>query len=90
MNKKRIVDLGKDEKMDLIGIPINPHKGSKQSLKSEFWTELGTIFTGNDDMIGVFMSIILAFIFVIRWLFFLMNKYLLRLNMNKPAVKKKK
>ena len=88
--KEKIRYLGRDEKMDSIGIPINPNPHAKQSTKSEFWTELGTIFIGADDIVGFFLSIVLAILFIIKWTFYLIGKYVFRFDIKKPIAKKKK
>ena len=88
--KEKNLYLGRDEKMDSIGVPINPNAHAKQSKKSEFWEDLGSIFVGADDVVGFFLSIILAIFLIIKWIFYLIGKYVLRLKINKPIVKKKK
>lgn len=38
MSKNKKTDhIGKDEKMDLIGIPINPYEHAKLPAKSPYW-----------------------------------------------------
>ena len=48
-----------------MGIPINPHRHAKKSLRSEFWRDFLAIFTGVDDPVGVVFSVLLAVIFVL-------------------------
>jgi len=75
--------LGKDPQMDAIGIPINPYTKGKKSLWTEFWTDFIHIFIAS-DILGIFFSILEAIFFIIKWTFFLIGKFILRLNINKP------
>lgn len=73
--------------MDQI-IPINPYPGAKKSKKTEFWTDLVSLFMGVDDPVGAVMAVTLAIGFVFKWGFFLLGK-VLGLKLTKPKVKKK-
>jgi len=74
IHKEKIRYVGRDERMDSIGIPINPHAHAKQSTTSEFWTDLLTIFIGVDDIVGMFLSILFAIFFTLKWTFYLIGK----------------
>lgn len=82
--------LRKDEKTGIVGIPINPNRHAKQSLRSEFWQDFLTIFIGADDIFGFFLSIISAVLFIITWTLFLVGKYVFRLDLKKPKPRKRK
>jgi len=68
-----------------MGIPINPHRHAKKSLRSEFWGDFLAIFTGVDDPVGVVFSVLLAVIFLIKWGFFLIGR-LVGLKIKIPRV----
>jgi len=70
-------------------VPINPHpRKAKKSLAAEFWEDFLMIFITADSFIGILLSIVLAIAFLFRWLFFLVGKYLIRLDIKKPSVRK--
>lgn len=76
--------------LNSIGIPINPNKHSaKKSLISEFFEGLLLIFIGTGDIIGVVFSLVHAVFFIFHWAFFLIGRFVFRINMNKPEIKKK-
>ncbi|MBI5064881.1 hypothetical protein HZA97_01470 [Candidatus Woesearchaeota archaeon] len=75
--------------LNSIGIPINPNKHpAKKSLFSEFFEGLSLIFIGTGDIIGIIFSLIHAVIFILYWTLFLIERFILRLNIDKPKVKK--
>ncbi|MBI5066310.1 hypothetical protein HZA97_08805 [Candidatus Woesearchaeota archaeon] len=66
-------------------IPINPGKKlAKRSLWSEFAEGFLLIFTHTDPG-GIIFSIINAIIFLTYWIFFLVGKYVLRIDMDNPT-----
>ncbi len=49
-----------------------------------------TIFIGADDILGFFLSIIFAVLFIIKWVLFLVGKYVFRFDLQKPKTRKRK
>ncbi len=82
-------NISHDERLDSIGIIINPPSGAKKTLRQEFWTDFIGIFTAPDDIIGVALGAICAIWFVLAWGFFLMGKFVFRMNLEKPKAKSK-
>lgn len=75
--------------MDKI-LPINPHYTTKKrSLWGEFWDDFVSIFSWIDEPFGLVLSFFFAVIFVIQWTLFLISRYILRMNVDKPRPKKK-
>ena len=71
-------------------VPINPKRHyAKESSISQFCMDIESCFTGGYDMFDFILAFISAVILVINWVLFLIGKFVLRLNLNKPKVKKK-
>ena len=82
--------IARDVRMDSIGVPINPNRHAEKTLWQEFWTDFLLIFVGLDDIIGIILSVFIAVMFVIKWGFFLVGRFVLRMNLEKPKTSKNK
>jgi len=71
-------------------IPMGSGKYAEKSLANEFWTDFLFIFSSADSIIGIFISIILAILFIFKWLLFLIEKFILRMNVEKPKNERSK
>lgn len=70
--------IARDARMDSIGIPINPHRGAEKTKKQEFFT----------DLISLLIVPELVILFLIEWTGFLIGKYVLGKDIQKPKLKK--
>ena len=70
-------------------IPMGSGRYAEKSLWNEFWTDFIHIFSaGGPDVIGIIFAVGYSLIFILRWLFFLIERFILKLNVKKPEVKK--
>ena len=73
-----IRSTAQDERLDSIGITINPHPGAKKTKKQEFFT----------DLVALLIVPELVLLFIIEWAGFLIGKYVLGKDLKKPEMKK--
>lgn len=81
--------IARDARMNSIGIPINPNRHAEKTLWQEFWRDFIGIF-GGADFVGLVLGVICAIFFIISWGFFLVGKFILRMNLEKPKTSKNK
>ena len=82
-----IHNIARDARMDSIGVPINLHRHAEKTLWQEFWRDFIGIF-GGFDIVGLILGVFIAFIFIIEWGFFLIGKFILRMNLERPKTNK--